>query len=324
MKFILLRKKDNRTPYDIIIKHGCGPNFVLKREKKFRIMMQEQGETFWFRFWLTVFYNPTCDYFQMIQENFPHMVNNVHKYTHHRFLQVSSRSAADYCINVIRQLKIVPHENQVIPPCGVKTEQTIELQKLQDIICTAAHVTFGVALCVVFYNWLKNADLKTQKPQQDYWVIPPEYLDQEFQPKLLEQFLADVWKEKLAELLGVNIKEIPWLKRLLTSNNNNIPMKHDPVQNHALTKVIKDTAEELRFLQNQSLKAVMASDEGTHNSRRGYQKMIKKLKTIGLSQENIALLDAKLNIGTIPILKNMLSTNRIKFAMELKKKCLAV
>uniref|UniRef100_T1IGY3 MYND-type domain-containing protein n=1 Tax=Strigamia maritima TaxID=126957 RepID=T1IGY3_STRMM len=225
MKFIQLSKHKETTPYDMIMQFGCGPNFVLNRSKRFKSMIKEQGEKFWFRFWLLFCLKPGCHDLTSVsmslrmQELWPEMTYYVYLCIHEIFLQDSLDQVTKYCLNeVIKPMLTISADSKINTELRLKTAS---VDKIQDVVIKSVSMAFGAALCEIFFKWLEADEV--DKNTDDYWTIPEEYLDPKFKPSLLEEFLVAEWKNKLSVLLGVEEDRIPWLKRLMASGNSNQP-----------------------------------------------------------------------------------------------------
>uniref|UniRef100_T1IVL8 Uncharacterized protein n=1 Tax=Strigamia maritima TaxID=126957 RepID=T1IVL8_STRMM len=206
MKFIDLKLGD-KTPYDSLLTNSCGPNFVLNRLDLFESMIKTQGIVFWFRFWMQFSFTTCCSDLEIIQKQWPTKRTIANIRIHKEFLKGSAEDAMCYSINgpinLLKFPKKVPH----------KSKENTRNQLLANLAQESSDIAFGAALCEVFYKWLKAKDMPNKN--QNYWIIPEEYLNPDFEPGLLEKFLVERWDNNLVILLGVNLRDIPWLLKIV-------------------------------------------------------------------------------------------------------------
>uniref|UniRef100_T1JK33 MYND-type domain-containing protein n=1 Tax=Strigamia maritima TaxID=126957 RepID=T1JK33_STRMM len=208
MRFVDLTEDEIKSPYDRILKIGCGPNFVLNRLDSFELMIKEQGITFWFRFWLRFSLNPLSAALREINNKWPDKISSMTIRIHKHFLEGSTDDTVRYCLEkLMMQLRNPKHRQTRIEEKKLKFEFTKLLQECVEM-------SFGAALCEVFSIWLNSSD---GNGNGNYWSIPQEYLDPEFEAKELEKFIIEYWKEGLMPLLGIKlVRQIPWLLRWTT------------------------------------------------------------------------------------------------------------
>uniref|UniRef100_T1JEV9 SAM domain-containing protein n=1 Tax=Strigamia maritima TaxID=126957 RepID=T1JEV9_STRMM len=205
MRFIQLEKREGKTALDRILKYGCGPNFVLNRKETFECMVKEQGQTFWFRFWLAFCTHPECPLI-CVERKWPDLFYYCYISLHEHFVEATVEDAAEFCWNVIF-VQGGRSDNKK------KRAKASPLEQLQADIYDAVALNFGIALCEVFYKWLlaKDAD----DGCRSYWCVPESYMDCCFKPTPLEVYISMYWKDRVLKLLGVSKTQLPWLKKLL-------------------------------------------------------------------------------------------------------------
>uniref|UniRef100_T1IVL9 Uncharacterized protein n=1 Tax=Strigamia maritima TaxID=126957 RepID=T1IVL9_STRMM len=214
MKYIdLVVNSDKRcTPFETILKYGCGPNFILNRRKSFRLMIKEQGKTFWFRFWLKFCLHPEdLELTKLINDCMPGVLEIVNEAISEKFVEARVQAACEYSLE-----KIISH--MILSYMLYDTQSTkngkCSTRKIIDVMENCGLLAFGCALCEVFYKWLVEKDVDTAV-DRTYWEVPEIYLRSDFKPGPLELYMAYTWHYKLPAMLGVSLDDVPWLKKLL-------------------------------------------------------------------------------------------------------------
>uniref|UniRef100_T1ILM0 Uncharacterized protein n=1 Tax=Strigamia maritima TaxID=126957 RepID=T1ILM0_STRMM len=226
MRQVDLRRKGDATSFLTILKNGCGPNFVLNRKKTFIQMIKSQGETFWFRFWLSFCFQPAYDPLECTQRNNRIIQHLWYENIHENVLQVPHETAALFCVDVaVCSLLKTIQLGRLLETSTLKiydeinllaAENALESYEKEYMIQPNAYfsMAFGVALCEVFCKWLNAKDVVTNDAAS-YWVIPSAYLNTKFIPEYLEMYMACKWRDRLFTLLDVSADQVPWLVRLL-------------------------------------------------------------------------------------------------------------
>uniref|UniRef100_T1IJB6 MYND-type domain-containing protein n=1 Tax=Strigamia maritima TaxID=126957 RepID=T1IJB6_STRMM len=274
MRIVHLNRSNDFNPFDVIIKNGCGPHFVLNRLELFESMIREQGVPFWFRFWLDFCYSPGCEDLAIINNEWPEMRDYVNTGVHTLFVKGSLEEAFQYSVNVVKLMRVnlpdlrtllsataqnVVSKTKVGTTKKKKKKETF-FDVLQSTFIKCTGMAFGANLCVIFYEWLAAKD--ADETAEYYWGAPKKYFEHNFQPGELEIYLADEWKDKLVWLLGVSYYQVPWLRKLLIGKLDSVTqIKHQTINKVYCLQDVKQVAKLLSIKRNEKRMTLQRVDE---------------------------------------------------------------
>uniref|UniRef100_T1J707 MYND-type domain-containing protein n=1 Tax=Strigamia maritima TaxID=126957 RepID=T1J707_STRMM len=207
---------NNETYLNVVLKTGCGPNFIRNRAELFETMIKEQGLEFWFRFWLSFCLHNNVSEFNEFEEEVPGWIMTVCTILHNNFVEgFSSKEALRFCWNVILRNKLLSQILSISPmeyKTPLKTRCAFYRQQFAESTSEFVQITFACALGDIFHKWLNTEYFNNGKK---YWSIPDRYRDPDFKPGVLEKFLVDKWGIKLTRFFGVGAEQLPWIRQML-------------------------------------------------------------------------------------------------------------
>uniref|UniRef100_T1JBI8 Uncharacterized protein n=1 Tax=Strigamia maritima TaxID=126957 RepID=T1JBI8_STRMM len=135
-----------------------------------------------------------------MRKQWPNITTCLNIQVHNEFLmQATPQKTAEYCIQrIIKPMLIIS-----LPSTENHKEsvETLVLRELHEIVVKSWSFAFGCALCHTFFKWLVSEEMNYNT--KSYWEISQEYLNPDFKPGLIEQFLVIKWKEELFNHLSV-------------------------------------------------------------------------------------------------------------------------